>query len=258
MITSATRRGFLFILGAPFLFAASDFWNKKGHDEWSSQEILQLTTKSPWAKDVRVELKAANRGGYDGGAAGIPGTDAETGAISQRRMAGADSGGIGPDAPGPSGMGRGTGPDSGMPDALGGRRGDEGIPISALAAKVRWESAQPLIEALRTKLPPEFADRYVISVSGIPALHGKEFLPGDEAMMDRFKASASLQVKGKSPVQAGAIRRSASGMWFGFAKEFLPLAASDKDLTFTLNTGQLSLKARFDPKEMLYGGKLAV
>jgi hypothetical protein len=47
-------------------------------------------------------------------------------------------------------------------------------------------------------------------------------------------------------------------MWFGFAKEFMPLTSTDKDVTFALNTAQLELKARFDPKEMLYLGKLAV
>jgi hypothetical protein len=130
--------------------------------------------------------------------------------------------------------------------------------MEALTATVRWESAQPIMEALRTTMPPEFADRYVIGVSGLPALEGRAFGQGDDGMVDRLKGSASLQVKKKDPVQPGVVRRSASGLWFGFSKEFLPLNAVDRDVAFTLNTGQFEVKVRFDLKEMTYQGKLAV
>ena len=248
----------LLVADARFACAAEGFWNKKPAGDWSSQEIRQLTTKSPWAKDVRVELKAANRGGYAGGDPTVPPLgDADSGNPGPRRQsAGFDI--ANPDIGAGGGGGRGGTPGIDMPDALGGRRSEEGIPISAMAATVRWESAQPVIDALRTKLPPAFADRYVIGISGVPALQGRDFLPGDEAMVERFKAGARLKGKGKDSAQAGVVRRSAAGMWFGFSKELLPITAADKDVTFILDTGQISLQARFDPREMLYGGKLAL
>ena len=231
------------------MFGAQDFWNRKKHDEWSSQEIRQLTTRSPWAKDVRVELKTAARGGYDGGP-GIPDDPTHPGSPSgtpNSRMPGADS----------PGMGRG-GPE--LPGEIGdARRGTGGmIPTEALSATVRWESAQPIVDALRTPFPPEFADHYVIGISGLAVLQGRDFGLGNEDMVGRLKASATLQAKGKTSYQPGVLRRSAAGMWFGFAKESMPLTAADRDLTFALNTGQLDLKAKFEPKEMLYLGKLAV
>jgi hypothetical protein len=38
----------------------------------------------------------------------------------------------------------------------------------------------------------------------------------------------------------------------------LPLTAADKEVLFTLDTNQFSIKVRFDLKEMMYRGKLAV
>jgi hypothetical protein len=271
-----TRRHFLggaaataLLGGTPSLFAA-DFWNKKSRDQWSSEEIRQIATRSPWAKESRVELKAVNRGGYNGGQGrieepGISGADIPS--AGRSRIPGADTGGIpgvapgaiGPDGPGPGGLGGGRGGlDAGMPDALGGQRGPDGMPISAMTAIVRWESAPPLMEALNTKFPPELNDHFVIAVTGVPALTGKVFAPGDEAMQDRLKAGATLQIKGKPAAQAGVVWRLPQGMWFGFAKEFLPVTPQDREVTFNLNIAQLAIRTRFDPKEMTYQGKLAL
>ena len=43
-----------------------------------------------------------------------------------------------------------------------------------------------------------------------------------------------------------------------FSKELLPLTSTDKDVLFALDTEQFSIKARFDLKEMIYRGKLAL
>jgi hypothetical protein len=266
---TTSRRDFvsgvaLFLCGAPSLMAAQDFWNRKSHDQWSSEEVRQLTTKSPWAKDARVELKAAGRGGYDGRAGrtddptAIPGGDAQQGGIATGRSMPSIDSGIGAGGIGPDPSGRMGGP--GMPDRMGAgdRRSGGGIPMEALTATVRWESAQPVMEALRTTMPAEFAEHYVIGVSGLPALEGRAFAKGDEGMVERLKGSAVLQVKKKDPVQPGVVRRSASGLWFGFAKEFLALTAADREVAFNLNTGQFEVKVRFDLKDMTYQGKLAL
>src|SRR5580698_3627358 len=41
-------------LAATQLFGASQFWNKKEPSAWTSEEVLQLATKSPWAMVARV------------------------------------------------------------------------------------------------------------------------------------------------------------------------------------------------------------
>jgi hypothetical protein len=57
-----TRRGVL-MLSAGVAVAnfsrlhafSSDFWNKKEPSQWSSEEIEQLTAKSPWAKETTAQ-----------------------------------------------------------------------------------------------------------------------------------------------------------------------------------------------------------
>src|ERR1700733_7031754 len=75
-----TRRrwGGLALFAAADLFGASDFWNKKDPSAWTSEEVLRLATKSPWATTARVLPKPGrDRGSLDstvpdlsGGAAG--------------------------------------------------------------------------------------------------------------------------------------------------------------------------------------------
>lgn len=261
-ITIVSRRGFFAATvagpAAIRLFAAQDFWNRKPASQWSGQEVQSLVKNSPWAKEVRVEFKAATRGGYAGGSGlGMPAEpERQTNVI---QVPGQTEMPIPGGAAGPGGVGNRTNiPGGQMGDALGGRRAPDGTPLAAATAMVRWENAQPLLDTLHTPIPPEFAERYIISIIGIPALTGRDFLPSEADMVDRLKASARLDAKSLGGSQAGAIRRTPTAMWFGFAKEFLPLTVEDRDVVFTLSTEQLRLSAKFEPKDMLYRGKLAV
>jgi hypothetical protein len=279
----STRRQFLgtatgavlLLADAGAAFGASDFWNKKPASDWSEAEVQQLTAKSPWAKPAKADLGGGRRGrfgtsgdpndypgnntgnfpgnntgNYPGGSPGnYPGNNPNTGGYPPGTQTG---GGIG-----------NPGGGIGMPGGIGGRRGGQAgnpadsIPMPELEVTVRWESAKPVLEALKTSLPSEFADHYVIGVNGISNAVSSAGKDKEDDMLDRLKGSAFLQAKGKEAIQPGVVQRSKDGsdVLFGFKKEFLPLSASDKDVQFTLNTGQISLKAKFDPKEMVYRGK---
>src|ERR1035438_3639925 len=101
-INAMTRRRWGYAATGAFfaaadLFGASDFWNKKNPSAWTSDEILQLSKNSPWAKIARVlPNPGRDRGSFDstvpdltGGAggrsgnnkmgevAGIPGTEVD-------------------------------------------------------------------------------------------------------------------------------------------------------------------------------------
>jgi hypothetical protein len=108
--------------------STSDFWDKKPPVEWSGDEIDRLVTHSPWAKQVNAEFKASEGDRSHGGGGGL-------------RL----PGGIG--FPGGGGMGGGR--------MGGGRGGHGGHTGSAPQYKgtVRWESAKPVLEALKTPLP---------------------------------------------------------------------------------------------------------
>ena len=230
-----TRRGFIGIAAASAVYGFhTDFWNAKDPSEWTSAEIEQLTTKSPWAKEVTASGPADR--GYDQ-------TPANTPPRTQNpRMGGPIT------IPGIPGMGG------------GGRRPTGRAPVENFKGTVRWESAKPVIEALKSKLPDSFANHYVISVSGIP-ISGRHGRSEDDPGVERLKGVTSLEAKGKRDLQPGIVEQqtsSSGSVLFGFSKELLTLMPDDKEVFFTTQFGRINLKTKFVLKEMLYRGELAV
>jgi hypothetical protein len=211
---ATTRRdwvGGLGFLTVANLFGASEFWRKKDPSTWTSDEILLLATRSPWAKTARVLPKP-----------------------------GRDRGSLQP-----------TGPDVGAGGRSGNPRLGE-VPVLPVAeVTVVWQSAQPLLEALKSSFPSDFANHYVVGVNDLPKEEG-----GRKVNLDSM--TANLQVRGKDSTDAGAIQSTREVVLFAFSKELLPLSASDKEVIFMLDTNQYSVRTRFDLKEMMYHGKLAV
>ncbi len=197
-------------LGAWKLWAASDFWNRKDPSAWTSEQILQLATRSPWANQARV----VPRPGRDRGGAHT----------------------VAPDVAGGRAGGRGTGP-------------EPVVPVQEVT--VVWSSGKPLVDVLKTSFPIDFTGHYVISIMELPPGPGGK-PPSQESM------EANLEVKGKGSVGAGAIQLTRQAAIFGFSKELLSISARDKEVIFELNTDQYTIRARFEPKEMLYHGMLAV
>src|ERR1700733_7937567 len=115
---------------------------------------------------------------------------------------------------------------------------------------VRWESAQPILDAL--KAPPlgaDLAGHYLVSVTNLPGdLVRKgprgETTPDDS--LDRVQNGATLQPKGKDPVEAGIARRTRIGsILFGFSSDYLRVTQDDREILFTLDTELLTIKAKF-------------
>jgi hypothetical protein len=225
--------------------AGADFWNKKPPSDWTRDEIDRLIAKSPWAKEVNAQYAAgeSNPGGGNGGGQGRP------------------SVGIG-------GLS--------IPGLGGGRRRGNGAPqsggASAYQGTVRWESAQPILDALKAPLPEAFDGHYVIGVIGIPMLGARPTSSADSDdadaarrnerdELDRMKDLSSLQLKGKPLVQAGVVARQVStghNYLLGFSKELLSIEMRDSEVAFATQMGRLVVKARFLLKEMLYHDGLAV
>ncbi len=220
---------------------------------WSSQEIAQLTAHSPWAKEVNAEFELDSDYTANGNA-------------------------------GP-GIGRGgiltaPGADSQNQFEIGRDKNDKPrAPRSREPVTVRWESAQPILDALGIPLPSDFQGRYVLSVSGLPlgvmdkrrrngsgpelSADPQENTPAarQRRMIEQLQASATLEARGREPEQPGLVRvvpRTAGTYLFGFSKDLLPLAANDREVVFTLRTALMSVRAKFEPKEMLYRGQLSV
>ena len=143
-------------------FAGTEFWNAKDSSAWTDDEIVILTSKSPWVREAVPSIKNAD------------------------------------DPTGGSVLG----------ESSGGKMGRRRAPLTVI---VRWESAQPILDALRAPLPADFAGHYVLSVTNLPlapvrrAGRGGDAAPDDS--LDRIQNGTTLEVKGKETVEAGIARR---------------------------------------------------
>jgi len=239
--TVAIAGASLFFAGRRTVWAASDFWNKKDKAEWSGEEVHSLTTKSPWAKDARVEFRRGLRPNFDGTPGGLAMPNDPS-----RSVPGSQDG-VRMNVPmGRDGVGAPEGPRSG---------GAGVVPLESTAVTVRWESAQPVLDAMKIAASGDFAEHYVIGVAGLTALAAQRAIT-----LEHLRMSASLQAKGKSPAQPGMTRygKDKSVILFGFSKEFLTLTVTDRNVDFLIDTGDIQIRARFEPKDMLYHGQLAV
>jgi hypothetical protein len=219
------------LIVSPFTLLArsptDDFWNTEQPENWTPEEIQELTSKSPWAKPVTAEIKAysplSNAGSSGRGRRG------SIGSSTGQRSAGANSG--------------------------------EGSP--KFSGVVRWASAKPIRAALKLQFPPSLADHFVISVSGLPIVsgHSSDSTPGDSSdSYDGLKSQTSLQVKGQAAVQPGVIepdKNETSTLYFGFLPQLVQLDG-DKTVTFATTMSPLNVKVKFELKLMKYKGDLAV
>lgn len=196
------------------LLVAADFWNKKDSSAWSTDEIMQLATKSPWARNARVLPRPGrDRGSFDNS---LP----ELSAGGQQ--------------------GRGA---SNRPGEVA------VVPVEEVT--VIWASAQPIVDALRFHLPADFAGHYVVGINDLPKVEGGRKVDTDSMV-------ATLQLHDGRSVQSGGMLAGKDTTLFAFSKELLPLSAADKEVLFSLEAGQYTIKTWFNLREMTYRGKPAL
>jgi hypothetical protein len=259
----------LALLAPQYSFAASEFWNKKKPAEWSDDEKNEIRTKSPWARKLDASSSGGGRGrGGGGSGGGEGGGDSDSGGFGGGGGGGGRGGGGGGGGRGGGGRGGGVAP--------AGNFGGS-VPLSVV-----WESAKPIQDAHPLNLPATLQNQYIIAVTGIPqqalvvAVRGGRggrgrgpnaegasaeappAAPADQSAP--LKEAVTLSVKGKDPVHADAVMAMNNNMTllFGFAKDGLPLAASDKEVEFALKLGNLAGKTKFNLKDMMYNEQLAV
>lgn len=125
---------------------------------------------------------------------------------------------------------------------------------------VRWVSAKPILLALKLQLPADFAENYVIGVSGLPVISGHSSGSDGGDSFEALKELTLLQSKGNDAVQPGIIRadpNDTSTVLFGFYNKFLDLSKA-KTATFTTTIGPMKVKVKFDLSHMMYKGELAI
>ncbi|HEV2201093.1 MAG TPA: hypothetical protein VGR73_14845 [Bryobacteraceae bacterium] len=250
-----------------------------------------MLTRSPWAKDASVTYSGGpgfggggNRrgGGYPGGGGGYPG-----GGIGfPGGGIGLPGGGVG--YPGGGGYPPGGGGYPGGGSNGGGDQGDSRRGREQYRATLRWESAQPIREALRIgaddKANPDFAKYYVLNLIGdLPDMTSRRGRDNDddrdspdarasrndrdedaqsERRLEMFKEYTKLERKDGflrlEKVEGGShFGTKSPGTLFYFSR-LDNITADDKQVSFYTKMGPVEVRAKFTPKEMMYQGKLAV
>lgn len=265
-----TRRGLFAgtLLIPHFARAASEPWKQKREGDWSPEEAISLETKSPWAKKVKGAMANANLQ--------PPSMNSQGSRGSFGGMSGADSNGISESGGGGRGGSRGGGGGRGGDSESGG--GERPRSMEGPEVVILWESGKPLLEARKRTLPASLNDHYVIGITGVPrpllmavarsaSASAASVTPAETDAAERQKAvvaallrAATLAVKGRDVQIADLVLETADrqSILFGFPRQGLPLTVADKNVEFVFKAGAVTFKAKFDLREMMYGGELAV
>lgn len=120
---------------------------------------------------------------------------------------------------------------------------------------ITWESARPIREALKTRLPRVFSNSYVIGVDGIPL--------GNAPSADYLRPYTVLRSKGRvrwavRPWVARELIRNSVVYAFGFPRSAAPIDPDTSEIYFESQFGRWMVQTKFKPREMLYRGELAL
>lgn len=117
------------LAGGPLLSAATPFWKTKPASQWTPDEVTEMISHSPWAKQVSAQYRAAM-----------------------------DDVRIQPGAPPVQRPGEPMAGECGLVPCS-----------TVMPGKVIviWESAQPIQETLHPAEPPDFNGRYILSIRGL-------------------------------------------------------------------------------------------
>lgn len=253
-------------LTASFVFAASsEFWKEKPPAQWTDEEVAEISSKSPWAREAQIKIDggAVRLGDYLPGSLGMGrtmGGMSRSGGMTRSTSTTISRGGGG-------GMRRTGGQDSKAPDTG---------PAVAPHLTVRWDSSAPLsavaarVKGISPKLLQEWAtDYYVVTVAGLAAIQNQatggldpDLNPSDERlqqMKTELQDASLIRTKNKrefAPDQVEVVKTKDGPLLVFLFSRKDDFSLDDKELTFEARFGRMELKAIFLPKEMTFENKL--
>jgi len=229
-----TRRNWIVLTGAGIASwrdlwgFGKEFWQSKDPAEWSADEISRLLYKSPWAKTVTAERVK-----------------------TQKSTLPSD-----PMPPPMNPRGRSTGLGNPRTRVPGSSKGPSTKTVTTYTGQVVWESAPPVRTALKSKLPDGFEGQYVIGFSGVPLAKTES-----KGALEHVRQLTSLHTKDHQPLEAAGLKvlhENGTVYLFGFSREGLAITKEEKEVVFTTHMGNLAFTAKFNPRDMMYHGELAV
>jgi hypothetical protein len=199
-----------------------EFWDEKKPEDWTKDEIQELLTKSPWAREASID--------YNNG----PGNEDRLSPYDPKAA---------------NGVSRRT------RGAIPTRNGEVDQKYKAV---VRWETALPIRLASHSTSKEDPLANYVLGVTGDLPLLGMHVDEDDTQRQQRsemLKEYSRLERKNDPIYLDKVVFQSASETLFYFSRQD-PIFPEDKQVTFTTKLGPIEVKAKFILKEMRFQGKL--
>ena len=243
--------GFLLVIACLGIAGSKDFWKNGDPAQWTPQEIHRLLTESPWSQSVSATFALAEEEPPQ------PAIEVPQAGMPSPKNASTD----------------------GRWDGGVGRVNRNTLPT--LNVTIRWDSALPVREALGKQSASagysaeQVRKYYLVSVAGLvpagrymdPTLNtrsGGDPLgagnPQDprnpEEMLEGVMHYARLFPHGKQPIRPDDAKLDASGTIHLFFPRSQAITVDDKDVTFEVRFGSLSVLKKFRLKDMLYKGEL--
>ena len=263
-----SSRILLIPISAVALLAADEPWKDHKAAEWSDDDAKLILSESPWSKQVTPIVNPEssgfqgpmNRGGgrrggmggggYPGGGGGYPG-------------GGGGYPGGGGGYPG-GGGGRSRYPDDQDPNGGGQtrRRSDDDSMNSPKPVTLRWESAEPvqqaILKAKDSNAPVMHEKEYAIVISGLPNRVGRSSNALDEKTL---KANAALKKDSNKKIKPIAVKvmRLEDGtkiIYYFSRKDEITL--KDRMIEFDAKIGRFEIDRPFVLSEMMFDGHLAL
>jgi len=239
------RRATVYLLTFSISAYAADFWIAKPYADWSEKEVAKMLTNSPWAHQAWLNTPESPRSGDTGPTPSAPRPSSN----SPGNTAAMDAVGALPDGarrPGDSAS------------------SDSGLSSPGVRVAVRWQSALPIRQALlRRESPAAISNlnaeepHYLLAICGLPMAPPSGEVLG--AMKLKFRASASLNRKGKTPITPEQVEVARSGktteIFLLFPKTDA-IAADDGEVEFRSLTPFGPVHAKFRLKDMVLRGRL--
>jgi hypothetical protein len=116
-----------------------------------------------------------------------------------------------------------------------------------------WETAKPVRLATREPLPKEFEGMYVISLAGVPVGAAK-------GALEKIRAASTLHPRGRDPLEAALVKPATAPevFFFGFSRQALDISKEEKEVLFATTINRVPMTVKFNPREMIYRGELAL
>lgn len=239
-----------------FVICAATPWLSKDFKDWTQKEASALVTESPWAKVMPLPstdrpAQMVMEGPPDAG----PQSAAATGYNSANSSTtGANQGTEGGNQSRarvltPAELAQSTGAPAIQPTVT--IIWASALPVRLAELKLRTNGGQPTETQIQASLKPR--DHYTIVVVGLPE-------PDNLAQVNALAPTASIDSHGKGiPCSTSDFRKigDRNVYIFRFPKT-ATFALDDREVEFRVTLGRMLIKKKFELRDMMYQGKLAL